>query len=146
METINDRIRKLRKNLDMTQQSFAEKLKLSHGQVSAMETERSAVTEQNIILICSPNRLKDNSTVNEEWLRNGGDLPMFEPQDSEVLIFDKNGRRLSQDECEIVGIFKQLSPPNKKQAKIQINATLEAQRASIAETTDLTEKNTEKAG
>jgi transcriptional regulator with XRE-family HTH domain len=141
VETIRDRIKLLRKYLDMTQQEFADKLGLKTGNTFSMiERGESAVTEQNIILICSPNRLKNNSTVNEDWLRNGGDLPMFEPQDSGELIFDKDGRRLPQDECEIVGIFKQLTPPNKKQAKIQINATLEVQKASMAEAADMAEK------
>ena len=72
METINGRVRILRKELSMTQQEFADALKLKSGNTFSMiERGESRVTEQNILLICTPNRLKAGITVNEEWLRTG---------------------------------------------------------------------------
>jgi len=129
MEKMKDRLNKLRKLLNITQLEFAKKLKLSHGQVSAMETGRSAINEQNIALICTPNRLQEGKTVNEAWLRTGkGDMfidPV--PADGRPRLFDENRAEIPPDEEEIVGIYRQLTKPNKTVAKRQIDVLLEGQ-------------------
>jgi transcriptional regulator with XRE-family HTH domain len=131
MATMNDRVRELRKNLELTQQEFAERIKLKSGNTFSMiEKKKSALTEQNILLICIPNRLKPGYTVNEDWLRNGGNAPMFIDPASTVgrpKLFDDDGEELSSDEEELIGIYRQLTLPNKAIAIKQIDVLLDSQ-------------------
>ena len=60
---MNIRIRELRKALNLSQKEFADKIGLKQNAISYMERGGSAVTEQNIKLICS------QFSVNENWLR-----------------------------------------------------------------------------
>ncbi len=50
---MNTRIRELRKALDLSQKEFADKIGLKQNAISYMERGGSAVTEQNIKVICS---------------------------------------------------------------------------------------------
>jgi len=136
-ETINDRVRTVRKALKMTQQDFADKIKLKSGNTFSMiEKQRIGVTDQNILLICTPNQLEDGITVNETWLRNGGDPsqmfinnPPPDP-DNEADIFDRDQKPLPKEERELVGIYRQLTKPNKYVARKQIDVLLEGQEAA----------------
>ena len=69
-EFINERIKMVRKTLNLTQVEFAKKLGIHGGSVSTIELGGS-VTEQNIGLICTPNRFIDGKAVNENWLFRG---------------------------------------------------------------------------
>lgn len=62
---MNERIRKLRKNLDLTQHEFAEHLGLVQNTITGYETGRRMPSYQVITLICK------EFNVNENWLRNG---------------------------------------------------------------------------
>lgn len=62
---MNERIRKLRKSLGMTQQEFADKLGVKPNTLSQYETGRNAPTPAVLQLMC---RVFD---VNENWLRTG---------------------------------------------------------------------------
>jgi SOS-response transcriptional repressor LexA/transcriptional regulator with XRE-family HTH domain len=130
-ETINDRVKIVRKALDITQQEFADKIKLKSGNTFSMiERGENVVKEQNVLLICTPNQLKDGISVNETWLRNGGD-PAFmfisNPQPDKTTIYSKDGKPLPKDEGELVGVYRQLTKPNKVVARKQIDALLEGQ-------------------
>jgi transcriptional regulator with XRE-family HTH domain len=129
-KTINDRVKLVRKALRMTQQNFAEKIYVTHSQISAIELDKSAVNEQNIKLICTPNQLKGDYTVNEDWLRHGGDRPMFKapaPASGRPRLFNETGEELPQDEEELIDIYRQLTPPNRIVAVKQIDVLLESQ-------------------
>jgi len=125
-ETVNDRVKIVRKALEMTQEEFANKLHLTHSQISAIELIKSIVTEQNITFICMPNQLKEGITVNENWLRTGQGQ-MFVPGDGKLRLFDKNNHEIPADEEELVGIYRQLNRPNKVVARKQIDILLESQ-------------------
>ncbi len=69
---MKDRIKKLRKELDLTQQKFADKLSVKRNTVAQWELGINALTDQVINSICR------EFNVNENWLRNGGsDNDMF---------------------------------------------------------------------
>ena len=69
---MKDRIKKLRKTLDLTQQEFADRIGISRGNIAAYEVGKNALSDSVISLICR------EFNVREEWLRNGtGD--MFQP-------------------------------------------------------------------
>ena len=76
---MNERLKKLRKALDMTQQEFADKIGISRGNIGAYEVGKNALSDAVISLICR------EFNVNEEWLRTGeGD--MFLPLDRNADI------------------------------------------------------------
>lgn len=65
-----ERIRDLRKNiLHMTQEEFAESIKISRSNLGNIETKKVAVTERVISDIC------EKHNINKEWIINGtGDV------------------------------------------------------------------------
>lgn len=66
METIGERIRRLRKDvLDKTQKEFGSQIGLKPNSVSDIESGKNNPTEQTIRAICR------EFMINEEWLRNG---------------------------------------------------------------------------
>lgn len=62
---MNERIKQLRKALDLTQQKFAERLGVKRNTVGQWECGINALTDQVITSICR------EFNVNEEWLRTG---------------------------------------------------------------------------
>jgi len=75
---VKDRIRKIRRELDLTQQEFADRLGVKRGAIANYEIGRNEPVDSIISLICR------EFNVNEEWLRNGiGE--MFAPDASDEL-------------------------------------------------------------
>ena len=69
---MKDRIKKLRKSLDMTQQEFANRIGVNRNTIGQYEIGRNEPIDTVINLICR------EFNVNEDWLRNGGsDENMF---------------------------------------------------------------------
>lgn len=62
---LKDRIKKLRRELDLTQQEFADKIGISRGNIGAYEVGKNAPSDAVISLICT------KFNVNENWLRHG---------------------------------------------------------------------------
>lgn len=77
IETINDRVKRLRITLNKSQKDFGASLGIKPNSVSDIETGKNKVTEQNIKAICLENW--DGKKINESWLRTGegGDENMF---------------------------------------------------------------------
>ena len=65
IETINQRIKRLRKELKLTQSEFSSVITISSGQLACIETEKRNVNSRTIKLIC------DSFKVSGEWLRSG---------------------------------------------------------------------------
>ena len=65
VNSINLRIRELRKQIGLNQDTFGQRIGLKHGAVSRMEKPGNMVIAQNIRLIC------DVYKVNEQWLLTG---------------------------------------------------------------------------
>ena len=139
-QTINDRVRILRDTLGITQQKFADKIKLKTGNtLSMIERGENTVTEQNIALICTPGLLKKGKEVNSLWLKYGetsieyGNQSMFveSGQNSESMIYDIYGQELPEDEVGIINIYRKLTDNNKYLAQIQFDALLALQEKSL---------------
>lgn len=79
---MNNRIRELRKILNLSQKEFAEKIGLKQNAISYMEKAGSTVTEQNIKTICS------QFSVNEDWLRTGIGKMFLENNKKQKEFFD----------------------------------------------------------
>lgn len=78
MIVTNQRIRKLRRELDLTQQEFAERIGVSRANIGKYETGISEPSAAVLSLICR------EFDVREEWLRNG-EGEMFKPKPSDIL-------------------------------------------------------------
>lgn len=88
---MKDRIKKIRKELDLTQQKFADKIGVKQNTVAQYEMGRNKPIDSVVSLICR------EFNVSEDWLRNGnGD--MFLPADRENEI-SKLIRNLLSDEA-----------------------------------------------
>lgn len=69
MTVLKDRIRRLRKALDLTQREFAERIGMKSNTIATYEMGRAVPSDPAINNICKEFR------VNEEWLRKGkGDM------------------------------------------------------------------------
>lgn len=68
---MKDRLKKLRKELDLTQQAFADKIGMKQNTIAQYEMGRTTPSDAIIFSICR------EFGVNEKWLRSG-DGEMFE--------------------------------------------------------------------
>lgn len=88
---MNERIRKLRKALDMTQQAFADKLGVKRNTVGQWECGINSITDQIALSICR------EFNVSEDWLRNGtGEMFITKESDEIDSLVKKYG--LSNDD------------------------------------------------
>lgn len=87
---MNERIKKLRKHLDLTQREFAERIGVKQNTVAQYEIGRNVPIDSVISLICR------EFNVNEEWLRNGTG-EMFVEMDKEDQLMEWAGRVLGSD-------------------------------------------------
>ena len=83
---MNERIRELRKSLNLTMKKFGQRIGISEGAVSNIEKGNRNVTEQMFKSVCR------EFNVSEEWLRNGTGS-MFVKADNFSLdeFLEKNG-------------------------------------------------------
>ena len=79
---MNERIRKLRKALDLTQKEFANRIGIKQNTVATYEIGRSEPIDAVVSLICR------EFNVNETWLRTGeGEMFVQRSRDDELSAF-----------------------------------------------------------
>jgi hypothetical protein len=80
--TLNERVKQLRKTLDLTMEKFGEKIGVKKSAISLIESGKNSLTEQMIKSICR------EFDVDEEWLRNGtGSMFIERTRDEEIANF-----------------------------------------------------------
>lgn len=80
------RLKKLRNELEMTQQEFADVLGTARGNISAYEVGKNAPSDAVISLICKTYFPKGR--VNETWLRTGeGEMFIEASRDEQIAAF-----------------------------------------------------------
>lgn len=104
---MNERLKKLRKSLDLTQQTFANKLGVKRNTVGQWECGINPLTDQTILSICR------EFNVNEDWLRNGTG-EMFVTSDTFCLDDFVKQKGATDFELEIVKIYFELDPDIRK--------------------------------
>nr|DAT10499.1 MAG TPA: helix-turn-helix domain protein [Caudoviricetes sp.] len=87
---MGERIKELRKALGLTQQEFAEKLRIKRNTIAKYETRRGEPIDAVISLICR------EFNVNESWLRTG-EGEMFIQLPKEYQLLEWAGKALSSD-------------------------------------------------
>lgn len=81
---MNERIKKLRKTLDLTQQKFADRIGVKQNTVAQYEMGRNIPIDSVISLICR------EFNVNEDWLRNGvGEMFLPADRNSDIAKLTK---------------------------------------------------------
>lgn len=80
--TMGERIKKVRKTLDLTQQEFADKIGSKRNTVATYEMGRTVPSTAVISLVCK------TFNVNETWLRTGeGEMLIQQSRDDELAAF-----------------------------------------------------------
>lgn len=78
---MNSRLKKLRKTLKLTQQEFADSLKMSRSNIGSIESGIINLTDRNIDIIC------EKHNVNKDWILTGeGDMFVELSEDDELGI------------------------------------------------------------
>lgn len=130
---MKDRIKKIRKELDLTQQEFADKIGVKRGAIANYEIGRNEPVDSVVSLICR------TFNVNEEWLRYGtGDMFLPEPS-SEI---DALARKYNMSKGEKIFLEKYFTLSDDERravSKLLDELTEEARRESAAEAARETE-------
>lgn len=107
-DTVNERIKKLRKALNLTQQEFADRIGIKRGAIANYEIGRNEPADSVCSLICR------EFNVNEEWLRSGSG-EMFVPEPSDALDELAAEYHLSRGAMVAIEKFVKLSPETQKE-------------------------------
>ncbi len=91
---MKDRLKELRKELGLTQEKFAERLRMKRNSIANYEIGRNEPIDAVIALICR------EFNVNETWLRTG-EGEIFNPLTRNQVITDFAGDLIKED-----GTFK----------------------------------------
>ncbi len=76
---MNERIRELRKTLNLTQQEFADRLSLKRNTIATYEMGKAIPSDRTINDICN------KYNVNENWLRDGVGEMFLEPKENSIV-------------------------------------------------------------
>lgn len=98
---LNERIRKLRKALDLTQQKFADRLYVKRNTVGQWEIGRNELTDAAILSICR------EFNVNEDWLRTG-EGEMFEELTEQQKILKYTALLLNDKDSAVANAIQTL--------------------------------------
>lgn len=107
------RVRDLRKSLNLTLEKFAKPLGVGKTAISNIENESRNLTDQMIISICR------EYNINEEWLRNGTGDMFRKPSDEvgyyveELLEYEGNGNPFYDMIIEMMKTYHNLDEKSK---------------------------------
>ncbi len=107
---MNDRLKKLRKSLNMTQQEFADRLGIKRNTVATYEAGKSNPSDAAVLLICK------TFSVNETWLRTGEGKMFIEIPEEDIYSRAAASVFKEDDATAIEGLklYYSLSPDAKK--------------------------------
>lgn len=104
---LGERIRKVRRTLDLTQEAFCNRIGLKRNSISLVESDKRNISDQAILSICR------EFNVNEEWLRNGTG-EMFRAVPSNALDKLAHEYHLSETDYIMVEKFVNMRPEARK--------------------------------
>ncbi|WP_313530720.1 helix-turn-helix domain-containing protein [Anaerotignum sp.] len=105
--TINERIKQLRQELNLSQAKFAKEISISNGYIAGIELGKRNVNDRIVKLICIA------FNVREKWLKTG-----------EGSIFEEQANQLSE---LATSTFKELKPEYQEYILKQIDQLLDIQ-------------------
>lgn len=130
---MKERIKKIRKELDLTQQQFADRIGIARGNVGAYEVGKNAPSDAVLSLICR------EFNVNEEWLCTGNG-EMFMPSPSAALDVLKAEYGLSDNDYVLIEKFVNLKTEKRAAALDFILQVAEAIHSSEMDTSPTNQK------
>ena len=118
-----ERIKELRKALNLTLEKFGERLGVGKTAISKLEKGERNLTDQMCKSICR------EFNVNEAWLRDGEGEIFQIPDDEDVAlvseILEHTDRRFYQAVLNIVRTYSQLSPESQSALDVFVDQLLE---------------------
>ena len=103
---MNERIKAVRKALDLTMEQFGDKIGLTKASVSRIESGISGATDQTVKSICR------EFHVSESWLRTG-EGEMFDQTRESVLDRLTAEYALDREQRAVIESFLDLTPPER---------------------------------
>lgn len=100
---MNERIKKLRRYFDLTQQEFADRIGVKRNTIANYEIGRNAPIDSVIALICR------EFSVRDEWLRDGTG-EMFSPSPTSALDALAREQKLTHGEYILIEKLLHLKP------------------------------------
>lgn len=103
---MNERLKKIRKSLDLTQQEFANRIGIARGNIAAYEVGKNAPSDAVISLICR------EFNVNENWLRTGAGGPDVQFVNQATFSLDDyvKSKGATDLEIELVKTYFEMDP------------------------------------
>lgn len=77
---IHERVKQVRKEYNLTQEQFAQKLNITRANIGSIEVGRISVTDRVIYDIC------DTFNIDEDWLRSGIGSMFREKDRNEIIV------------------------------------------------------------
>ncbi len=113
-----ERLKTLRKTLNIKQGDFADKISTTQGHISDIENGRKTLSDRTMKLICLENW--DGKMVNEAWLRTGeGEMfiQVSEEDDTAALVYSLLGSKKNELYAiilEVIRSYQELSPASQQ--------------------------------
>ena len=113
-----ERLKTLRKTLNIKQGDFADKISTTQGHISDIENGRKTLSDRTMKLICLENW--DRKMVNEAWLRTGeGEMfiQVSEEDDTAALVYSLLGSKKNELYAiilEVIRSYQELSPASQQ--------------------------------
>ena len=101
MTHLKDRLKKLRKELDLTQQAFANKIGMKQNTIAQYEMGRTTPSDAIVFSICR------EFNVNENWLRTG-EGEMFEQMTEQQKILKYTALLLNDKDSVVANAIQTL--------------------------------------
>lgn len=137
---MKDRIKKIRKTFDLTQQAFAERLGVKRNNIAGYEIGSRSPSDAVISLICR------EFNINEEWLRNGtGEMFLPENRQSEIEQILKNLLSEEKDsfKSRFITMLSKLSTSDWERLELEAMQLLNIKKEKNSNNFDSTDTKTE---
>lgn len=109
---MGNRIKELRKVLNLTMEKFGERLGVGKTAINKLEKGENRVTDQMFKSICR------EFNVSEEWLRNGTGDMFVVPEDEDAALvselLENPDNAFYKSVLNLVATYKQMSPASQK--------------------------------
>ncbi len=135
--SLGERIRKLRREFDLTQQEFADRIGSKRNTVATYEIDRSIPSSAIISLICR------EFNVSEDWLRNGeGDMFLPKPTNELEALLEK--RQIPKGAYILLESYLNLKPFEQDAVLNYIKAVADTINKTESSNSELLQKTAER--
>lgn len=134
---MKERIRELRRHLNMTMEEFGARIGLTKSAVSFIESGRNGARDQTVFAICR------EFGVSEAWLRTGKG-EMFEQTRASVLDRLSTEYDLSREQRSVIEAFLDLDPQERDVILKYVHNVFDRSAKSAAQSTAIPDKEAQR--